>query len=66
MDSRFLNVPDRYENEADLLAAFMLISDEDIAEYISNEYTVYNISAITGINAELVEKRMRCYVEDNT
>ena len=63
MDSRFLNVPNRYENEANLLAAYMLISDDDIKEYIEHEYTTYQISQITGINENLVEKRIQGYLE---
>ncbi|MDD6988792.1 ImmA/IrrE family metallo-endopeptidase [Ruminococcus sp.] len=63
MDSRFLNVPNRYENEANLLAAYMLISDDDIKEYIEHEYTTYQISQITGIKSDLVEKRINGYFE---
>ena len=63
MDSRFLNVPNRYENEANLLAAYMLISDDDISEYISHEYTVGQIADMTGIDEVFVKKRIEDYLK---
>ena len=64
MDSRFLNVPNRYENEANLLAAYMLISDDDISEYISHEYTVGQIADMTGIDEVFIKKRIEDYLKN--
>ncbi len=63
MDKYTLNIPSRYENEANLFAAYMMIDDSDIKEYIEREYTIYQISQITGIKPDLVEKRINGYLE---
>lgn len=63
MDKFTLNVPGRYENEANLFAAYMLISDEAINEYISCEYTIEQIAELTGIDGGTVKKRIDGYFQ---
>lgn len=63
MDAYTLNVPGRYENEADLFAAYLLIDDYDIKEFIICEYTYQQISNMTGIKQRFVEERVKDYKE---
>lgn len=63
MDKFTLNAPGRYENEADLFAAYLIISDDDISEYISHEYTASQIADMTGIDEVFVKKRIEGYLK---
>lgn len=62
MDSRTLNVPNRYENQANLLAAYMIIDDHDAREYIINGYTYGQISCMTGVKEQFVKQRIDDYI----
>ena len=65
MERSTFQVPDKYENEADLFATFLAISDDDVCEYISNEYTVQQISNMTGCKEKFIEQRIRTYCINN-
>ena len=65
MERSTFQVPDKYENEADLFATFLAISDDDVCEYISNGYTVQQISNMTGCKEKFVEQRIRTYCINN-
>ena len=62
MDSLTLNVPNRYENQANLLAAYMIIDDYDAREYIINGYTYEQISRLTGVKELFVKQRIDDYI----
>ena len=55
MDTKTHFKSDRFEQEADLFAADLLISDELLAEY--SEYTCRQISVLTGYHEALIELR---------
>lgn len=59
MERSTFQVPDKYENETDLFATFLAVSDDDVCEYISNGYTVQQISNMTGCKEKFVEQRVR-------
>jgi len=63
MDNHTLNVPDRYENQANLLAAYMLIEDNDAREFINYKFTYKQISRMTGIKEQFVKQRIDDYVD---
>lgn len=65
MERSTFQVPDKYENEADLFATFLAISDDDVCEYISNGYTVQQISNMTGCKEKFIEQRVREYCINN-
>lgn len=62
MDNRTLNVPNRYENQANFLAAYMIIDDHDARDYIVNGYTYEQISRITGVKEQFVKQRIDDYI----
>lgn len=62
MELATLQVPNRYENEADLFATFLAISEEDIAEYIEYGYTLQQIADMTGCKEKFVERRIDYYL----
>jgi Predicted Zn peptidase len=53
----FINI-NRLENEANIFAVNLLISDEDIESYKFAEYTVEQIAMICGLPKELIELRL--------
>ena len=59
MECSTFQVPDKYENETDLFATFLAVSDDDVCEYISNGYTAQQISNMTGCKEKFVEQRVR-------
>ena len=61
MEQATFQVVDRYENEADLFATFLAISDDDVQEFIDNEYTIQQISNMTGCKENFVEQRISDY-----
>ena len=65
MEQATFQVVDRYENEADLFATFLAISDDDVQEFIDNEYTIQQISNMTGCKEKFVEQRIRTYCVGN-
>lgn len=65
MERSTFQVPDKYENEADLFATFLAISDDDVCEYISNEYTVQQISNMTGCKENLLSRGLEIIVRGN-
>lgn len=65
MDNHTLNKTNKYENEANLLASYMLISDDDICEYIDYQYTYSQISSITGIDEKILQQRTQLYFSQN-
>lgn len=62
MDNHTLNVPNRYENQANLLVAYMIIDDYDAREYIDNNYTYEYVSRITGVKEQFVKQRIDDYI----
>lgn len=58
MERSTFQVPDKYENETDLFATFLAISDDDVCEYISNGYTVQPISNMTGAKKNLLNREL--------
>jgi Zn-dependent peptidase ImmA (M78 family) len=63
MELATFQIPNKYENEADLFATFLAISDEDVNDYIECRYTVQQISDMTGCKAEFVERRIQSYLQ---
>lgn len=63
MDAYTINVPGRYENEADLFAAYLLIDDYDVRNYMINDYTYGQISRMTGIKEQFVKQRIEGYID---
>jgi Zn-dependent peptidase ImmA (M78 family) len=49
-----------YENEANLLASYMLLDDFDLKNYINNQFSKQQIVSITGIDKRIIEKRIQC------
>lgn len=58
MDTRTHFNTDRYENEADLFAMILLLSDESISEYQAEGFTTDQIARITGYHEKLIELRL--------
>lgn len=56
---------DKLEREANLFAAYLLISEEEAAEFFQRRATVSQISAIVGISPQLAEERMCRFVQKN-
>lgn len=57
MDTRTHFIKNKYENEANLFAMDLLISDEDIEEHL--EFTTSQLSTLYGYHESLIELRMR-------
>ena len=57
MDTRTHFVKNKYENEANLFAMDLLISDEDIEEHL--DFTTSQLSTLYGYHKSLIELRMR-------
>lgn len=57
MDTRTHFIKNKYENEANLFAMDLLISDEDIEEHL--EFTTSQLSTLYGYHKSLIELRMR-------
>ena len=57
MDTRTHFVKNKYENEANLFAMNLLISDEDIEEHL--EYTTSQLSRLFGYEKSLIELRLK-------
>lgn len=57
MDTRTYLLKSRYENEANLFAMNLLISDEDIEEHL--DYTTAQLSRFYGYHKSLIELRLR-------
>lgn len=57
MDTRTHFIKNKYENEANLFAMDLLISDEDIEEHL--EFTTSQFSTLYGYHKSLIELRMR-------
>lgn len=57
MDSRTFLVKSKYENEANLFALDLLISDSDIEEHL--DFTTTQFSRLFGYNEEMIRLRMR-------
>lgn len=57
MDTRTHFVKNKYENEANLFAMNLLISDEDIEEHL--EYTTSQLSRLFGYEKRLIELRLK-------
>lgn len=57
MDTRTHFVKNKYENEANLFAMDLLISDEDIEGHL--EFTTSQLSILYGYHKSLIESRMR-------
>ena len=48
---------DRFENEANLLASYMILPDNELKGYLEYGSTKYQISKITGIDIKFIDKR---------
>ena len=59
MDTRTHFVKNKYENEANLFAMNLLISDEDIEEHL--EYTTSQLSRLFGYEKSLIELRLKSF-----
>lgn len=59
MDTRTHFNTDRYENEADLFAMSLLLSDDSISEYQAEGFTTDQIARITGYHEKLIELRLK-------
>lgn len=59
MDTRTHFNTNKYENEADLFAISLLVSDDDILEYIFCGYSANQIARITGYHEKLIELRLK-------
>lgn len=57
MDTRTHFVTNKYENEANLFAMDLLVSDEDIEAHL--ECTTSQLSRLLGYNRKLIELRLR-------
>ena len=57
MDTRTHFIKNKYENEANLFAMDLLISDEDIEEHL--DFTTSQLSTLYGYHKSLIELRMR-------
>ena len=57
MDTRTHFVKNKFENEANLFAMDLLISDEDIEEHL--DFTTSQLSTLYGYHKSLIELRMR-------
>lgn len=58
MDTKTQFNTNHFENEADLFAINLLLSDDCIAEYRSYGYSLDQISRITGYHKKLIEMRL--------
>ena len=58
MDTRTHFNTDKYENEADLFAMSLLLSDDSISEYQAEGFTTDQIARITGYHEKLIELRL--------
>lgn len=59
MDTRTHFNTNKYENEADLFAMNLLVSDDDILEYSFYGYSANQIARITGYHEKLIELRLK-------
>ena len=59
MDTRTHFIKNKYENEANLFAMDLLISDEDIEEHL--DFTTSQLSTLYGYHKSLIELRMRAF-----
>ena len=59
MDTRTHFNTNRYENEADLFAINLLISDDTVSEYAMKGFSSEQISHITGYSKKLIELRLK-------
>ena len=57
MDTRTHFIKNKYENEANLFAMDLLISDEDIEDHL--DFTTSQLSTLYGYHKSLIELRMR-------
>lgn len=57
MDTRTHFIKNKYENEANLFAMDLLISDKDIEEHL--DFTTSQLSTLYGYHKSLIELRMR-------
>ena len=64
LDTRTFLKTSYYEKDADTFATMLLISDDDLLEYINCEYTIENIANIYGCSKELIELRFK-YLDIN-
>ena len=55
---------DRWEREANLFAAHLLIDEADAREYVLQGGSIQQIAAVTCLPADLVEARMRSFVKE--
>lgn len=60
MDTRTQFVTNRYENEANLFAVDLLISDDDIEEHI--DFTTSQLSHLYGYQRSLIELRLKDFL----
>jgi len=64
LDTRTFLKTSYYEKDADTFATMLLISDEDLLEYINYEYTIENIANIYGCSQELIKLRLKYLDKD--
>lgn len=50
-----------YEKDADTFATLLLISDDDIKDFITYEYTTQDIARNYGISEELIKLRLKYF-----
>lgn len=61
LDTRTFLKTSYYENEANTFSTMLLISDDDIKDFILYEYTIQDIARIYGISEELVKLRLKYF-----
>ena len=64
LDTRTFLKTSYYEKDADTFATMLLISDEDLLEYINYEYTIRNIANMYGCSQELIKLRLKYLDKD--
>lgn len=61
LDTRTFLKTSYYEKDADTFATLLLISDDDIKDFITYEYTTQDIARNYGISEELVKLRLKYF-----